>query len=118
MGLRDDASSVDDRLSRVTRRSAGDRLEAYATVRRRLVAVGSWRYRQDSLERSLDTPESSVSLSQGFSEPLKIGGVRIASRVSLFDLIAGGRSFALNNVFRCLLIFTEEFVCGAKGRAD
>jgi hypothetical protein len=56
--IRDGASSVDDRLSRVTRRPAGDRLEAYATIRRRLVAVGSWRHRQDAFERSLDTPEN------------------------------------------------------------
>src|SRR5580693_2563014 len=34
------------------------RLEAYATLRRRVVAVGSRRLRQDVLERSLDTPES------------------------------------------------------------
>jgi transposase InsO family protein len=34
MGLGDGAGPVDDRLWRVTRRSAGDRLEAYATLQR------------------------------------------------------------------------------------
>jgi hypothetical protein len=37
------------------------RLEAYATLRRRVVAVGSRRLRQDVLQRSLDTPESNVA---------------------------------------------------------
>ena len=49
IGLRDRAGSVDERLWRMTRRPSGDRLEAYPTLRRRLVAVDSWRDRQDAL---------------------------------------------------------------------
>jgi hypothetical protein len=37
------------------------RLEAYATLRRRVVAAGSRRERQDVFDRSLDTPESNVA---------------------------------------------------------
>jgi hypothetical protein len=33
---------------------------ACATLRRRVVAVGLWRLRQDVLQRSLDTPKSNV----------------------------------------------------------
>jgi hypothetical protein len=50
----------------MTRRPAGDRLEAYPTLRRRLVAWGSWRHAQDALDRSLDTPDSLISVVQTF----------------------------------------------------
>jgi hypothetical protein len=60
MGLEDGTGPVDDRLWRVRRRSAGDRLEAYPTVRPRVVALGSWRLRQPSLATSLDTPKRNV----------------------------------------------------------
>jgi hypothetical protein len=58
VGPREDVFENGARLSRETRCPAGDRLEAYATIRRRLVAEGAWRHRQDAFERSLDMPES------------------------------------------------------------
>jgi len=88
MGPRDGASSVEERLSRVTRSATGDRLEAYATVRRRLVAGGSWRHRRDALERSLDTPASSVGLSQGVLLGISVSAFRKGSDVTL-DLDLG-----------------------------
>jgi hypothetical protein len=45
---------------RATRRAAGYRLEAYATLRRGVFTVGARKRRQDDLAKSLDTPESSV----------------------------------------------------------